>query len=306
MSDLLTLHHLQKRYGSRTVLQDLDFKIPRGSIFGLVGANGAGKTTTMRLILGLEKADAGTILINGEKVHYSQTKTNRMTGYLPDVPAFYDYMTSRDYLRLCADLTHVANAAVKIEDTLALVGLEEAHHRIHGFSRGMRQRLGIAQALLNDPELLICDEPTSALDPAGRAAFLNLLYSLKGRVTVLFSTHILSDVERISDYVGILHHGRLAACDTPAHLHATYGRHQMALTFATVAETRRCATHFQAPWHDCTVTITYQGSYAAEAHQVFQGLLAVNLMPVSLRRVDPTLDQIFMEVTQNETPIRVP
>lgn len=296
MSDILRLEHVQKSFGTKHVLQDLSFSIPRGSIFGFVGENGAGKTTTMRLILGLEKADAGTILVNGDKVRFGETKTNRITGYLPDVPAFYDYMTPAEYLRLCADIAAVPNANEKIDQMLQLVGLKNDKHRIHGFSRGMRQRLGIAQALLNDPQLLICDEPTSALDPAGRAEFLDLLFSLKDRVTVLFSTHILSDVERISDRVGILHDGRLQACDTLSNLHAAYGQKQAIITFATTAEAQKCAELLQGTQHEETVSLTYQGEYAPMMQNVLQQLVAANLTPVSLRKADPTLDQIFMEV----------
>lgn len=296
MSDILTLEHVQKSFGTKHVLQDLSFSIPRGSIFGFVGENGSGKTTTMRLILGLEKADAGTILVNGDKVKFGETKTNRITGYLPDVPAFYDYMTPAEYLRLCADIAAVPNPKEKIDQMLQLVGLKNSKHRIHGFSRGMLQRLGIAQALLNDPQLLICDEPTSALDPAGRAEFLDLLYSLKDKVTVLFSTHILSDVERISDRVGILHDGRLQACDTLANLHAAYGQKQAIITFATTADAQKCAELLQETRHEETVSLTYQGEYAPMMQNVLQQLVAASLTPVSLRKADPTLDQIFMEV----------
>lgn len=296
MNDILTLQHVQKSFGTKHVLQDLSFSIPRGSIFGFVGENGAGKTTTMRLILGLEKADAGTILVNGDKVKYGETKTNRITGYLPDVPAFYDYMTPAEYLRLCADIAAVPNPAVKIDKMLHLVGLKNDKHRIHGFSRGMRQRLGIAQALLNDPQLLICDEPTSALDPAGRAEFLDLLYSLKDKVTVLFSTHILSDVERISDGVGILHDGQLQACDTLANLHAAHGHKQAIITFATSEAAKQCAHLLQGSQQNETVTLTYHGEYAPMMQKVLQKLVQASLTPVSLRKADPTLDQIFMEV----------
>jgi ABC-2 type transport system ATP-binding protein len=302
MTDILTLHHVQKRFGSQQVLQDVDFSIPTGSIFGFVGENGAGKTTTMRLILGLEKIDSGQIEVGGVPVTFGATKTNRITGYLPDVPAFYGYMTPREYLNLCAEITGIPNRAAKITEMLQLVGLPDNKHRIRGFSRGMKQRLGIAQALLNDPQLLICDEPTSALDPAGRNEFLELLASLRGKVTVLFSTHILSDVERISDRVGILHDGRLQACDTLANLHQQYGQSQIAISFAAPAAAQQCATVLRPTFGDqvtvteTTVTLTYQGDYTAAAQQVLHALVQADLTPTALHKVDPTLEQIFLAV----------
>ncbi|KRL11051.1 ABC transporter ATP-binding protein [Schleiferilactobacillus perolens] len=302
MTDILTLHHVQKRFGSQQVLQDVDFSIPTGSIFGFVGENGAGKTTTMRLILGLEKIDNGQIEVGDVPVTFGATKTNRITGYLPDVPAFYSYMTPREYLNLCAEITGIPNRAAKITEMLQLVGLPDNKHRIRGFSRGMKQRLGIAQALLNDPQLLICDEPTSALDPAGRNEFLELLASLRGKVTVLFSTHILSDVERISDRVGILHDGRLQACDTLTNLHQQYGQSQIAISFAAPAAAQQCATVLRPTFGDqvtvteTTVTLTYQGDYTAAAQQVLRALVQADLTPTALHKVDPTLEQIFLAV----------
>lgn len=302
MPDILTLSHIQKSFGSQQVLTDLDFSVPTGSIFGFVGENGAGKTTTMRLILGLDKPDGGTITVGGEKVTFGATRTNRITGYLPDVPAFYDYMTPTEYLTLCARITGISDRRQRISEMLDLVGLPADKHRIRGFSRGMKQRLGIAQALLNRPQLLICDEPTSALDPAGRNEFLDLLASLRGQVTVLFSTHILSDVERISDRVGILHGGRLQACDTLAGLHQRFGRPQIVLTLADTAAAKECAAALAplaAQAQGTTVTVDYQGAYPAAARTVLRRIVAADITPTGLQQENPTLDQIFLEVIKN-------
>ena len=152
------------------------------------GKNGAGKTTTMKAILGLLKSDSGEIYVMGEKVHFGQTNTNRFIGYLPDVPEFYSYMTQMEYLSLCGEVCGMdkTDIVTRSKELLELVGLGQEHHRIKGFSRGMKQRLGIAQALLNRPKLLICDEPTSALDPAGRKEILDILLAAKEQTTVLF------------------------------------------------------------------------------------------------------------------------
>ena len=210
--DVLTIKNLQKRFGDKEILCGLDLSIPEHSIFGFVGRNGAGKTTTMKSILGLLKVDAGEIFVLGEKVVYGQTSTNRHIGYLPDVPEFYSFMTPREYLKLCGESLGMDKGDIekRSEELLSLVGLSEEKRRIKGFSRGMKQRLGIAQALLSRPRLLICDEPTSALDPIGRKEILDLLYSVKDQTTVLFSTHILSDVERICTDVALLHNGKIA------------------------------------------------------------------------------------------------
>ncbi|MFT8838088.1 ATP-binding cassette domain-containing protein [Liquorilactobacillus satsumensis] len=301
MTALLTLTHVQKSFGTHHVLQDLSFSIPTGSIFGFVGENGAGKTTTMRLLLGLEKSKHGSILLAGQEVTFGGNRTNSITGYLPDVPAFYDYMTATEYLTLCARLTRVANREQRIAEMLNLVGLKTKKQRIHGFSRGMKQRLGIAQALLNEPQLLICDEPTSALDPLGRNEFLELLATLRGKVTVLFSTHILSDVERICDYVGILHAGRMQKRAPLSDLRNQYGRSRIMLTFPDTPTAKRCMqvlAHFPAYAVKNTVMIDYQGSYTNAAHQVLQTLTA-SVTPIALQHKRPTLEQIFLEVTGN-------
>lgn len=209
---ILEIRNISKSFGDNKVLDGLSFSVPENSIFGFVGQNGAGKTTTMKMILGLLKADSGSISVCGEKVSFGQTKTNRDIGYLPDVPEFYSYMRPKEYLKLCGEITGLPNEKIKArsEELLTLVGLQGINKKIGGFSRGMKQRLGIAQALLNEPRLLICDEPTSALDPLGRKEILDILQQVKGKTTVIFSTRILSDVERVCDQVAVLHKGKLA------------------------------------------------------------------------------------------------
>lgn len=304
---ILTVEHVAKSFGSKKVLRDLSFSIPTGTIFGFVGENGSGKTTTMKIILGLEKADKGEIMVCGKKVHFGATETNRDIGYLPDVPEFYGYLTPSEYLKLCAEITGIKSgiAKKKIPDMLEMVGLSAAAHRkIRGFSRGMKQRLGIAQALLNDPKLLICDEPTSALDPAGRLEFLNLLASLRGKVTVLFSTHILNDVERISDEVGILHDGKLQASGTLAALKKQYAAPKIALTLETASETQKLASQLKktafakevgvAP--NNTLRFSYNGNYETTMVELLSLLLQQHLTPTMLKKQDPTLEEIFLEV----------
>jgi ABC-2 type transport system ATP-binding protein len=209
----LTIESVSKRFGDLPVLKDLSFEVDEGSIFGFIGKNGSGKTTTMKIIVGLLKADQGTVTIEGRRVTFGETATNRLVGFLPDVPEFYGFMNALEYLTFCGRIAGMSQADIlrKAQELLTLVGLTGAEtRRLKGYSRGMKQRLGIAQALIHDPVLLICDEPTSALDPVGRAELLGILSLVRERTTILFSTHILADVERICDYVGVLDNGAIA------------------------------------------------------------------------------------------------
>lgn len=278
--------------------------VPKGSIYGFVGENGAGKTTTMKMILGLEKPDHGDIFVNGLKVNYGENKTNRYIGYLPDVPVFYDYMTAKEYLQLCAEITAIPaqQRQHKIATILQLVNLKSTK-RIQTFSRGMKQRLGIAQALLNEPSLLLCDEPTSALDPEGRYEFLQLLKRLQGQMTIVFSTHILSDVQTTCDQVGILHHGQIQVQGTLAQLEQSYFKPQIRLSFATpeAAQTGRrlLMPTFKSSLQKNELTVVYQGNYQSASQEILTRLLAQHVVPVGFQQVMPTLEQIFLKVTQS-------
>ena len=210
--NILSVKNLKKRYGNKEVLKGLDLTVPENSVFGLVGKNGAGKTTVMKAVLGLLMPDEGEVYVCGRKVSFGQTETNKFIGYLPDVPEFYSFMTSLEYLQFCGRLSGLDERSIKERSSrlLRLVGMNDSTHRIGGFSRGMKQRLGIAQALMNSPKLLICDEPTSALNPIGRKEILDVLYAAKEETTIVFSTHILSDVERICTNVAFMNDGVIA------------------------------------------------------------------------------------------------
>ena len=216
----ITVRALTKRFGTFEALKGLDLDVPRGSIFAFLGPNGAGKTTTLRIMTGLAHATAGHVTIEGVTVGTGQRPP---IGYLPDTPAFYDWMSARDFLRYVADLHRLDAPA--IDATLDRVGLlKAAKKRVGGFSRGMKQRLGLAQALLPDPAVLLLDEPVSALDPAGRKAMLDILGDLRGQLTVFFSTHILNDAERLCDEIGIIDQGALVLQAQRDDLLARYAR----------------------------------------------------------------------------------
>lgn len=203
---------LSRRYGEVRAVADLDLVVPAGAIFGFLGRNGAGKTTTLRLITGLARPDRGRAWVGGLETTNGDGRARSQFGYLPQEPAFYGWMTAVDYLDHVGRLFNIPadERRRRVDELLRLVGLESAGRRkVGGFSGGMKQRLGLAQALIHRPQVLILDEPMAGLDPAGRRDVLDLLEALGRHVTVFFSTHILADVERVCDTVGILREGRL-------------------------------------------------------------------------------------------------
>lgn len=208
---IIEIKNLSKEYNGNKAVEELNLFIDKGSIFGFLGKNGAGKTTTLRMIMGLIKPSEGEIKICGEKVKFGNGRTNQYIGYLPDVPEFYGWMTSKEYLQLCGRLQgmNIEEVNKRINELLDIVVLPKDNKRIAGYSRGMKQRLGIAQALIHRPKVLLMDEPTSALDPMGRKEILDILSSLRKEHTILFSTHIISDVERVCDSIGILDKGNI-------------------------------------------------------------------------------------------------
>jgi ABC-2 type transport system ATP-binding protein len=220
---------LTKSYGSTVALDSLDLRVEEGSIFGFLGPNGAGKSTTLRLATGLARPTRGSIEVLGHDVGAAGDAVRSEIGFLPDVPAFYSWMTAPEFLRFAGGLFGIGEATLRdrTEMLLDLAGLADVNTRIGGYSRGMKQRLGIAQALINAPRLLLLDEPTSALDPMGRKDVLDMILSLHGRTSVFFSTHILSDVERVCDTVAILDRGRLVVQAPIGELKARYGKEKV-------------------------------------------------------------------------------
>lgn len=294
--EMLSLSKVEKRFGTKQVLKNVTFSVPEHTIYGFVGQNGAGKTTTMKLILGLLACDEGEILVDGVPVHYGENKTNRFIGYLPDVPEFYTYMIPMEYLRLCGEITGMESKEIKSrsEELLELVGLGNEKRRIKGFSRGMKQRLGIAQALLNRPKLLICDEPTSALDPAGRKELLDILVAAKKETTVLFSTHILSDVEHICDELAFLHEGEIALQGKLEEV-----RHMRRQT-ATEIEVEKPEDAMQILSAFPDMENVGKGCVKLVNPKQLPALLHFladrNIAPVRIERMEPTLEDLFLEV----------
>ncbi len=210
MSNAISMVGLTKHYKGVQALTDLTLDVPAGTVFGFLGPNGAGKTTALKILAGLARPTAGNASINGVQVSAAGDH-RRELGYLAQDPRFYGWMTGRETLQFVASL-HGSDPDRDrwIGQLLERVGIAEAaDRRTATYSGGMRQRLGIAQALVGRPAVILLDEPVSALDPIGRKDVLDLMRELKGETTVFYSTHILDDVQRVSDHVAILDHGRL-------------------------------------------------------------------------------------------------
>jgi ABC-2 type transport system ATP-binding protein len=212
---IISTENLTKSYGKRQVVSNLNLAVPRGSICGFLGANGAGKSTTIKLLLGLLQPTSGMGTVFGKNIATDSVAIRERVGFLAQSPSFYGYLTARETLQFVASFFFTGSKtaiAARIEELIEVVGLSgKADRAVKGFSGGEKQRLGIAQAAINDPELIILDEPASALDPLGRRDVLKILESFRGRSTVFYSTHILDDVQRVSDRVVILERGRLIA-----------------------------------------------------------------------------------------------
>ena len=297
--DMLRITGLHKRFGDKEVLRGLDLSVPEHSIYGFIGKNGSGKTTTMKTVLGLLKADSGDIIVNGEKVVYGQTDTNRYIGYLPDVPEFYSFMTAKEYLRFCGEITGMSRADIeeRTRELLTLVGLADETHRIKGFSRGMKQRLGIAQALLSRPKLLICDEPTSALDPVGRKEILDILLAIKDQTTVLFSTHILSDVERICTDVAFLKDGVVNIGGKLSDIKTRYRSNEYMIETENDSDTVILRNAFPEAKETDRNKVTFsENKYSASEVLGFVANHRISLLKVE--RLEPSLEDLFMEVTE--------
>ncbi len=212
---MIKVRGLNKHFGGFQALHDVSLNVEKGDIYGFIGHNGAGKSTTISILTGLAKPDSGTCIVNGMDACKIVNPSDLNIGYLPEDPRFYKWMTARETLRYLYEASGKKNNSAKINEILEWIGLEEsADRKVGGFSRGMKQRLGIGAALVNDPELLFLDEPSSALDPEGRGDVLRLIKDLRNMgKTVFFSTHILNDVERICNKVGILVKGRIVKED---------------------------------------------------------------------------------------------
>lgn len=305
---------LSKAYRGTQALQGLDLRVQQNSIFAFLGPNGAGKTTTIRLLLGLARPTSGSGSVFGLDIARDSVAIRRRIGYLPQDPRYYDYMTARETLRFTAQFFYSGPAPAieqRVAETLELVGLaDKADRPIRGFSGGERQRLGIAQAQVNYPDLLILDEPAASLDPQGRRDVLEVMERLRRHTTIFYSTHILSDVQRVSDSVAILNRGRLVT-QAPieqllqgsgqAGLYSLTVKGQVAAAQARLASQPWVAGVQATPvnghmrWE---VSVTDPAAAEAQLLRVVLADEAVSVLDYGRKQVD--LEEIFLALTNGD------
>ena len=305
----IVIERLTRRYpGGVLALDGLSMSVPTGSVFGLLGPNGAGKTTCLRLLAGLTRPTDGRAVVSGVTVVDDPLAVRRGLGYLEQDPRAYGWMTGREQLLMLGRLHGLSGSALDdaVAAALARVDLADAADRRAGtYSGGMRQRLGIAGTLVHRPPVIILDEPVSALDPEGRRDVLELIVSLRGETTVLFSTHVLADVERICDRVGILDHGRLVVEGALGELLDRYALP----VWRVEAEPGQAAAVAQLgevlaaePWVTATsvdhglLTIAVADPIEA-GRSVLAAVTAAGISVVSVARARPTLEDVFLRLT---------
>jgi ABC-2 type transport system ATP-binding protein len=305
---MIRIENLVKTYGTVHALDGLSLSVEPGVVYGFLGPNGAGKTTTMRILSGLARPDSGKAWILDKEIGGAAADVRDLIGVLPEEPAFYSWMTAREYLRdFAAPLYHIHGqaAARRAEELLETVGLTEAaNRRIGGFSRGMRQRMGLAQALVHRPSVLLLDEPVSALDPAGRKEVLDLIETLRGQTTVLLSTHILADVERVCDVVGIITRGRLVVQDRRDDLLARYATPLFEVEsgngFGSWLDWVR-SQPFVTSVSLSNSTARVLVKDAARARNILLESLARDAVPVRrFEMIHPSLEDVFLRLTEKE------
>jgi ABC-2 type transport system ATP-binding protein len=306
---------LHKTFASFRALNGLSLSVEPGTVFGFLGPNGAGKTTTIRILTGLAHATSGKAWVNGIEVSANHQQISQQIGFLPEEPAFYNWMTPSEFLDYVGRVFRLSaqERATRTRELIALAGLEEAaRRRIGGFSRGMRQRLALAQALMNRPGVLFLDEPASALDPEGRKEVLEFIEQLKGKCTVFMSTHILADVERVCDTVGIINRGRLV---TAAPREALLARYAIP-AFEVEVEAKSEAG--LSRWRESLESEEWVRSVLIERllarvvvkdveiakRELLPSVQRAGLMLTRYEVVKPTLEEVFLQLVGQEEAVR--
>jgi ABC-2 type transport system ATP-binding protein len=290
---VVTTTELGKRYGKTDALVDVTMSVRGGSVYGLVGPNGAGKTTLLAILSYLRTPTSGSFGVNADRV-----------GVLPDTPRFDPWLTASEVVDLSRTLNAPDTPPSAVGDVLERTGLNHVgHRRVGGFSRGMLQRLGLAAAVVGDPDLLLLDEPAAALDPAGRREVLDMITALRGTSTVVFSSHILDDVQQVCDTVGILNRGELVYEGTLEDLvrsadHAPTYRVVVRGSGADIGDVlRSCDWTLDVTVHDDQVTVSARSAAVIE-RELVRCLARVDTPIVSIKPLERSLEDVFLEVTR--------
>jgi ABC-2 type transport system ATP-binding protein len=315
-SVVIQTQDLTKTFKGVNALTSLNLSVRKNSIFGFLGPNGAGKTTTIKLLLGLSRPTNGSAAIFGQDIVRESESIRRRVGYLAQDPRYYEHMTARETLRFTARFFYTGPKAAiedRIQTTLDLVGLKDKADRpIKGFSGGERQRLGIAQAQVNYPDLLILDEPAASLDPQGRRDVLEVMERLQKYTTIFYSTHILDDVQRVSDTVAILNKGRLVAQAPIEQLLA--GSDGIAYTIVVKGDGERARAHVaDQPWvksinaasvdGHTTWSVSVADEAIAEQQLLRLALSDENLVVTEFGRKKYDLEEIFLNIVEGSNHV---
>jgi ABC-2 type transport system ATP-binding protein len=305
---MIRIENLVKQYGQIRALDGLSLEVETGVVYGFLGPNGAGKSTTMRILSGLSRPDLGQASILGKDIRQPGLKIRNLIGVLPEEPAFYPWMTAREYLQdFIAPLHGIApkSARQRAGELLEIVNLDKAaDRRLQGFSRGMRQRLGLAGALIHQPPVLLLDEPVSALDPAGRKEVLDLIETMHGKTTILLSTHILADVERVCDVIGIINKGRLIAQERRTDLLKRYASPLIEIDIENdfgiwVEQVQALPCIKQVLIKNHTARLMVNDLHAAQT-ALLNSLTNSGLLVQRFEIVQPSLEDIFLRLTHTE------
>mgnify|MGYP003273180285 FL=1 len=310
---MIEVKNLTKRYGKHLAVDNLSFTVEKGQIYGFLGPNGAGKSTTMNIMTGYLGATSGEILINGHDILREPQEAKKCIGYLPEQPPLYMEMTVWEYLNFAAELKKIPKDEVKkqIEKVAKLTRLEEVQNRlIHNLSKGYKQRVGLAQAILGFPEIIILDEPTVGLDPKQIIEIRELIRTLAKNHTVILSSHILAEVREVCDYIMIIAKGKLVASDTPENLeNLMSGTGHVELEAKTSMEKARAilkeipqiskAEYQEETKESVTVRIESEGQSDIR-EQLFFAFAKEGIPLLTLKLNKSTLEDIFLELTQGD------
>lgn len=304
---MISVSGLTKDYGTRRAIDNLTFDARRGEILGFLGPNGAGKTTTMRILTGYMPPTSGTAEVGGYDVVEKSLEVRRLVGYLPETVPLYPDMTVFDYLKYMADLRHLEEAEDRIDEVLELVHMEDrSEGYVEKLSKGMRQRIGLAQALLHRPEVLILDEPTIGLDPVQIIEVRNLIKEIGKEKTVLLSTHILSEAQQICNRVLIINKGRIVTEDSPQQLQSRLaGGNRVSLKvrgdISTLLEDLSGIPGVQSVTPGGEDTLEIQTSPAMDPRpEVARYIINKGIDLLELHAASMSLEEIFLELTRDE------
>jgi ABC-2 type transport system ATP-binding protein len=305
---MIRANQLSKNFGARQAVDGLSFEAKQGEILGFLGPNGAGKTTTMRMLTGYMPPSSGSATIAGFDIVKESLEVRKRVGYLPETVPLYNDMTLYDYLQFFADLRHLPNSDQAITDTLEMVGLtDRADGYIGNLSKGMRQRIGLAQALLHKPEVLILDEPTIGLDPAQIIDVRNLIREIGKERTVLLSTHILSEAQQLCNRILIINKGRIVVEDTPENLQSRLaGAQRVQLRVRgeadeLISKLRQLKGIQEVHPAQGEGSLEYQFAPGKDMRpEVARMTVELNYDLLEMRPINLSLEEIFLELTKSE------